>query len=316
MLRTLFFVFASAATGLAQMAVAPAPAASAGSRTAPKISYSSASTDAPCVALTFDDGPDAKNTPRLLDILAKRKIKVTFFVLGERIEMHPELLKREKAEGHEIGNHSFNHPNFAKMSDDAVRGQLQHTHDLILQSSGSKTKLMRPPYGSFTERQKKWVAEAMGYKTILWSVDPLDWKRPGPAVVARRIINEARPGAILLMHDIHTGSVDAVPQILDTLTAKGFKFVTVSELLALDGTAKPRPPKPASTVGKAGVKIPAQASSAAPTAAAPTQAPKTEPVPAVPATPAAPQTGAPATSAPASPVPPATGKKNDLPDSL
>ena len=318
MIRNLFVFFTLTAAGIAQMAVAPAPSTPStpsGARGTARVSYSSVNTDAPYVALTFDDGPDAKNTPRLLDMLAKRNIKATFFVLGERIEMHPELLKREKAEGHEIGNHSWNHPNLAKMSEEGVRGQLQRTHDLILKSSGSKTTLMRPPYGSITERQKKWVADAMGYKVILWAVDPLDWRKPGPAVVARRILSATRPGSIVLMHDIHTQSVDAVPQILDGLTAKGFKFVTVSQLLAMDGPAKPK--APVSRAPASSPKAPTKAAATvAPAPAKPSPATSTPAPTATPeAVPPAPEGKPAAATPPVPPVAPAP-KKNDLPDSL
>jgi hypothetical protein len=100
---------------------------------------------------------------------------------------------------------------------------------------------MRPPYGAITKRQREWIEEKFGLSTILWSVDPLDWKRPGPSVVSRRILAGAQPGAIILSHDIHKPTVDAMPATFDALLAKGFKFVTVSELIAMN---KPVPPKP------------------------------------------------------------------------
>jgi len=236
--RTLLLALGVSATGLAQMAISTESTKTAPG--APKLTYSSVHVDGPFVALTFDDGPNPATTPRLLDMLAKRNIKATFFVLGERLPSHPELLKREMAEGHEIGNHSWDHPNLAKKSDEFVRSELQRTHDAIAKITGVAPKLMRPPYGSLTLRQERWIVDSMGYKVILWAVDPKDWKRPGPAVVAQRILTETHPGDIVLMHDIHAQSVDAVPQILDGLTAKGFKFVTVSQLLAMGHPAKPK----------------------------------------------------------------------------
>lgn len=210
--------------------------------TGPRLSYSSVHVDSPYIALTFDDGPGKATTPRLLDMLAKRNIKVTFFVLGENAKDNPEILKREVAEGHEIGNHSWNHPDLSKKSDDAVRSQIQQTQDTVFQITGIKPKIMRPPYGAFTERQKKWAGEQFGLKVILWEVDPNDWKKPGPAIVAHRILEGTRPGAIILSHDIHAQTVDAMAEVLDGLQAKGFKFVTVSELIAMDHpVAKPSP---------------------------------------------------------------------------
>lgn len=216
------------------------PAAKTTPSTGPRLSYSAVHVDGPYIALTFDDGPNKATTPRLLDMLAKRGIKVTFFILGENAQENTDILKREIAEGHEIGNHSWSHPNLGKMSENAVHDQLQRTQDLVFQVTGSKPKIMRPPYGSFTEHQKKWAAEQFGFKVILWEVDPLDWKKPGPSVVANRIVSETHPGYIILAHDIHAQTVDAMEATLDGLLAKGFKFVTVSELLAMEKPVTPQ----------------------------------------------------------------------------
>jgi peptidoglycan-N-acetylglucosamine deacetylase len=199
-----------------------------------KITFTEVNVDGPYIAMTFDDGPHATNTPKLLEMAAKRHIKLTFFVLGECVEQNPTVLQREVAEGHEIGNHSWSHPNLAKLSDEAVHSQLQRTEDIIVKTAGLKPKLMRPPYGELTKRQRIWVNHDFGYKVILWDVDPLDWKRPGPSVVARRIIAGTRPGSIILSHDIHPPTIEAMPQVFDALLARGFKFVTVSELLAMN----------------------------------------------------------------------------------
>jgi peptidoglycan/xylan/chitin deacetylase (PgdA/CDA1 family) len=199
-----------------------------------KITFTDVNVDGPYIAMTFDDGPHATNTPKLLDMAAQRHIKLTFFVLGECVKQNPTVLQREVAEGHEIGNHSWSHPNLAKLSDEAVRSQLQRTQDIIFQTAGVKPTLMRPPYGELTKRQRIWINREFNYKVILWDVDPLDWKRPGPSVVARRIIAGARPGSIILSHDIHPPTIEAMPEVFDTLLAKGFKFVTVSELLAMN----------------------------------------------------------------------------------
>jgi peptidoglycan/xylan/chitin deacetylase (PgdA/CDA1 family) len=203
--------------------------------------YSEAHVDGPYIAMTFDDGPSAENTPRLLDILKQRNIKATFFLLGENVVQHPEIVKRILAEGHEIGNHSWDHPQLSKLSDDRVTSELTRTSDAIREACGYTPKVMRPPYGAITKRQRDWIAEKLGLSIILWSVDPLDWKRPGPSVVSRRILSGAGPGAIILSHDIHKPTVDAMPATFDALLAKGFKFVTVSELIAMN---KPAPPKP------------------------------------------------------------------------
>ena len=210
----------------------------------PRITFDSVHVDGPYIAMTFDDGPQAKLTPKLLDLLAAHHIKATFFVIGENVAQHPDIVARAAREGHEIGNHSWSHPKFGKMSDQSVRRELQRTDDAIKSATGTRPTLMRPPYGSLTARQKRWIHDEFGYEIILWDVDPFDWKRPGPAVVRNRIVKETRPGSIVLSHDIHPGTIDAMPATLDQLEAKGFKFVTVSELIRM---ARPEPVKPTSS---------------------------------------------------------------------
>jgi peptidoglycan-N-acetylglucosamine deacetylase len=212
------------------------------------ITFSSVHVDGPYIAMTFDDGPSATLTPKLLDLLAARHIKATFFVIGENVAEHPEIVARAAREGHEIGNHSWSHPNFAKMSDERVRQQLWRTDTAIQSAAGTRPTLMRPPYGSITAREKRWIHDELGYDVILWDVDPYDWKRPGAAVVRNRILKETHPGSIVLSHDIHPGTIEAMPSTLDALAAKGFKFVTVSELIrmAVPGRS-PTSPQPEPT---------------------------------------------------------------------
>jgi peptidoglycan/xylan/chitin deacetylase (PgdA/CDA1 family) len=236
---------------------------------AQKITYSQCHVDGNYVAMTFDDGPHAQNTPRLLDMLKQRNIKATFYLVGQCVKEYPQLVKRMVAEGHEVASHSWSHPLLSKMGDEAVRDQLQKTHDAIVQASGVAPKTMRPPYGGFTERQRKWAHGEFGYKVILWDVDPLDWKVRNAANVEREILQHTVPGSIILSHDIHKSTVDAMPSTLDALAAKGFKFVTVSELIAMD---RPVPPKakaapktaPAAPASPAAPSVPATATTSAP----------------------------------------------------
>jgi peptidoglycan-N-acetylglucosamine deacetylase len=262
---------ATASPNAAQEAVAKTPAAPK----EPPITFNSVHVDGPYIAMTFDDGPSATLTPKLLDILAAHHIKATFFVLGEMVTEHPEILARAAREGHEIASHSWSHPNLAKMSQEGVRSQLQRTDDEIKTAIGKRPTLFRPPYGSITERQKRWIHDEFGYDIILWDVDPLDWKRPGPTVVRSRILKETRPGSIVLSHDIHPGTIEAMPSTFDQLEAKGFKFVTVSELI---GMATPVTPHPkAEPAEKSESKIsPAISPSVAPSAA-PSLAPSATP---------------------------------------
>ncbi len=222
------------------------PTPAAGTPASSAINYSAVHVDGPYIAMTFDDGPSEKLTPELLDILKAHHLHVTFFVIGQNVERAPEILQRAVREGHEIGNHSWSHPAFGKMSDAAVRREIQKADDAIRAAIGHSPVLLRPPYGSITARQKQWIHSEFGYRIILWDVDPLDWKRPGPSVVMRRIVNETRNGSIILSHDIHPGTIKAMPETFDRLQAKGFKFVTVSELIAM---GKPMAPKETGSEG-------------------------------------------------------------------
>ena len=218
-------------------AATPAPAAPAG----PKVTYSQCHVDGPYVAITFDDGPHGANTPRLLEMLKQRKVRATFFMVGQCVAEFPDIVKKMVAEGHEVASHSWSHPQLSTMSEAGVREQLEKTHAAIIAACGVTPKVMRPPYGAFTARQRAWAHATWGYKCILWDVDPLDWKVRNADHVKNEILKATVPGSIILAHDIHKSTVDAMPETLDGLLAKGFKFVTVSELIAMD---KPIPPKP------------------------------------------------------------------------
>ncbi len=270
MIRFLPFVFLGLASALAGAAPAPAPAPAASAPVAPatkaqapapvlsvpadvpasaaagapKITFSQCHVEGPYVAMTFDDGPHGANTPRLLDMLKQRKIHATFFMVGQCVAEYPAIVRRMVAEGHEVANHSWSHPQLSSMTEASVREQLQKTHDAIIAACGVAPKTMRPPFGAFTARQRAWSHGEWGYKCILWDVDPLDWKVRNAEHVKNEILKAAVPGSIILAHDIHKSTIDAMPETLDGLLAKGFKFVTVSELLAMD---KPLPPKPKAT---------------------------------------------------------------------
>lgn len=210
--------------------------------------WNSVNTSRKVVALTFDDGPHPQLTPQLLDLLRREGIHATFFVLGSLAAAHPEILQRMAAEGHEVANHSWDHPRLPRLSAAKFAQQIEKTTEVIEKSTGRKVTLMRPTYGLYNERVKNALINDYGLDVVLWSVDPNDWKRPGPGVVARRLVSGAHPGAILLAHDIHPGTIAAMPQTIAQLKTEGYKFATVSELLAMDEPPKPTPtptPKPA-----------------------------------------------------------------------
>ncbi|GIH70705.1 polysaccharide deacetylase family protein [Sphaerimonospora thailandensis] len=182
-----------------------------------------------CVALTFDDGP-GEQTDKVLDVLAAHHARATFFMLGEMItEGTREFVRRMVSEGHELGNHSWDHASLAGLSPEALKRELGRTQDIVRQVAGVRMSVMRPPYGA-TNHEVAAVTKQEGLAQILWAVDTLDWRDRNASVVAKRC-GDAKPGDIVLMHDIHPTTVQALPHLLDALDHKGFTYVTVSELL-------------------------------------------------------------------------------------
>ncbi len=188
-------------------------------------------TEQSVVAMTFDDGPHETLTPQLLDLLSARNIKATFYLIGRRVARYPALARRIAEDGHEIGNHTWNHPRLTSLGNTSLLSELDRTTQVIADATGRPPVTMRPPYGLLSPRQRGLIYESRGFPTVLWSVDPEDWRRPGSSVVARRIVSHANSGAVILSHDIIGGTVRAMPATLDGLAAQGYRFVTVSELI-------------------------------------------------------------------------------------
>ncbi|WP_181149700.1 polysaccharide deacetylase family protein [Arthrobacter sp. MYb227] len=204
---------------------------------------------AKCVALTFDDGPGPK-TGKLLDDLKKANAPATFFVVGPNAKNRPEILKRMIAEGHEVGNHTWNHRSLPSLNSAKIRSEIDRTNEAIAAAIGEPASLLRPPYGahdSITDR----LAQA---PVILWDVDTLDWKYRNADKVVAETISQTRPGSIVLMHDIHASTVAAVPRILSQLKAKGYTFVTVSELLGKENLKSGETYSRAPSTGKGSAK--------------------------------------------------------------
>lgn len=212
---------------------AAAGAGSAAHASKARVTINRCNVEGPYIAITFDDGPHGVQTPRLLKMLRDRGIRATFFVVGQCVAANPEIAKQIVKEGHEIANHSWNHPSLSKMSMEAVRDQLDRTHNVTRQEAEVAPTLMRPPFGNFTTQQRAWAYATWGYTVVLWDVDSLDWKHRSPAKTEAIILADTKPGSIILCHDIHKTTVDAMPDTLDKLLAKGFKFVTVSELMKM-----------------------------------------------------------------------------------
>ena len=179
------------------------------------------------IALTFDDGPHPSGTPVLLDGLAERNVKVTFFVIGENAVKYPKLLTREAEEGHIIGNHTYSHVDLTKMSQETAECELEKTNAAIEAVTGKETEYMRPPYGAW----KKEMEENTGMIAVLWNVDPLDWNTDNETEIVNKVVTETEENDIILLHDCYLSSVKAALRIIDIMQAKGYEFVTVDELL-------------------------------------------------------------------------------------
>jgi len=189
----------------------------------------------PAIALTFDDGPDPKNTPRLLEILKERNIKATFFLLGRSVTTYPQVVRLIVADGHEIGNHTWDHKDLSKLSESACMDELQKTHDAIIAACGVTPTIFRPPYGNVKMTERKAIMEKFHYPDIIWEVDTEDWKKPfSSEKVHNTILKDTKPGSIILCHDIHSWTIDAMPSTLDELKAKGFQFKTITEMIKLE----------------------------------------------------------------------------------
>ena len=185
----------------------------------------------PVIALTFDDGPYPKVTGHILDVLEKNGVCATFFVLGSRIEGHEDMLTRMEELGCEIGNHSFSHADLTRLSKADCQRELSDTDAEIRRVTGHEASVVRPPYGYYN----KAVRSAAGRPLILWTVDTNDWRGKAPGEIADYVIQQAKEGSVILMHDQQTQTADAMEMIIPTLIEEGFRFVTVSELIRLTG---------------------------------------------------------------------------------
>ncbi|UYZ15267.1 polysaccharide deacetylase family protein [Brevibacillus sp. WF146] len=191
------------------------------------------------IALTFDDGPDPVYTPQILDLLRRYHAKATFFVVGQRVMNHPEITRRIVAEGHEVGNHTFNHANLMRLRPEQIRHQIEKTSGLIHAATGKHSELFRPPGGYYNETIVHCVRKT-GHLTVMWSwhQDTRDWSNPGTDKIVNKVLNNARGGDIVIMHDYggnRSQTVTAVARILPELAKRGYRFVNVSQLVSIRG---------------------------------------------------------------------------------
>ncbi len=179
------------------------------------------------IALTFDDGPHPKYTERLLDGLKERNVVATFFVTGENAENYPEIIRREQAEGHLIGNHTYSHIQLTSRNRETFREELVKTNEILEEITGEKISFVRPPYGSWDKSFEK----ELNMFPVLWNIDPLDWCSHNAECIAAKVVEKAGDGDIILLHDYYDTSVTAALEVVDALQKRGFQFVTVEEIL-------------------------------------------------------------------------------------
>ena len=179
------------------------------------------------VALTFDDGPDAKVTPQILSVLKKYEAKATFFMIGKNVSKNQAIVKQMVEDGHEIGNHTWNHPKLIKLSKASVKQEVDRTSNAIYEAIAQNPTVFRPPYGSTNDQ----VRSVISMPSILWSIDTLDWKHRRAEKILSYVKASAKDGSIILMHDIHQSTADGLENVILYLQKQGYELVTVSEIL-------------------------------------------------------------------------------------
>jgi peptidoglycan-N-acetylglucosamine deacetylase len=186
------------------------------------------------IAITFDDGPHLTLTPKLLDSLKGKNAYVTFYVMGVKAAKRAWVMRRAIAEGHEIASHVWDHPILTKISREEVYNQMLRTTAVIKAATNRAPTNMRPPYGNTNPKLNEYMEKRGNMSVVMWSFDTLDWKRPKPKDLIERAMGKIKAGDIVLCHDIHPGTIEAMPTLVDNLQKKGFQLVTVSDLINSD----------------------------------------------------------------------------------
>lgn len=181
-----------------------------------------------CIALTFDDGPQPGPTDAALEVLKQLDVPATFFVVGQFVKKYPELLLETLAQGHEVAAHSYAHSTLTELGSESLRRDFDKTNAVLLEVTGNTPRYYRPPYGVHNQR----VRDAAQMPTIMWSIDPQDWRKANSASqIVRYVLSRAHPGAIVLFHEKMAKTVSALPEIIAGLREQGYELVTVSEIL-------------------------------------------------------------------------------------
>jgi peptidoglycan/xylan/chitin deacetylase (PgdA/CDA1 family) len=187
---------------------------------------------AKCLALTFDDGPDPLITPQILDILKNHNVHATFFVMGKHVSGNEALLQRMHAEGHEIGNHSWDHPYFTRISLDQVHEQIDTTQKAIIKAGVPAPRLFRPPYGDVNET----VLTHIPLTVVRWNIDPEDWHPKRQAHLLEHMANYARPGGVVVMHDTEVTTLAQLDELLSQLESQQYTLTTAGDVLGVEAT--------------------------------------------------------------------------------
>lgn len=197
--------------------------------------YRSVPTNKKQIALTFDDGPHPKLTPRILQILARYGISATFFMVGENVISYPDAARAVIEAGHEVGNHTFTHPHLANLNEKAIMNEIGKCEDALEELCEYRPHLLRTPQGVLTPSLERCLSED-DYILILWSLDTRDWDNKSTASIVQTVLNEVKSGDIILMHDYigyNSKTPEALEKIIPQLLSQGYEFVTVSSLLGL-----------------------------------------------------------------------------------
>jgi peptidoglycan/xylan/chitin deacetylase (PgdA/CDA1 family) len=189
------------------------------------------------VALTFDDGPNPRHTPELLDLLAEHHVRITFFLVGKRVWRHPELARRIVVDGHEVGNHGMNHIPLPVLPRPLLSREVEEAGELIERASGARPRWFRPPMGWFTDGSLRAVRE-LGYEPVIGDVHPRDSSRPGADRIVSHVLERILPGSIIILHDggwsdevDRSQSIEAVRRLIGLLRERGYELMTLSELV-------------------------------------------------------------------------------------
>lgn len=183
------------------------------------------------VALTFDDGPGYESTQRILDVLSKYNAKATWFVLGSKVDANPDMLKKIDVAGHEVANHSYNHPNLVNLDLNTALQNINSASSSIKNVIGKSPAYLRPPYGSYNDA----IVNNMNMKIALWSVDSLDWKYRNGQAAYEHVMSTLTNNPVVLFHDIYDTSADAVELLVPRLVAEGYTFITYNEMMSITG---------------------------------------------------------------------------------